>query len=317
MKITKTLLWEFVQFYENKNYAKSTIVAKRHDMNAFIQRIKVEKESRDIDTDAITLKLVNDYITHLRHTSIPKTSRYYNIRSTLSDTTIQWKIQNIKSFLKFLNIVYDTGIAHTRIEPPKAAYPKIGYLTIQEIADFVNHVKREEKYDINRVRSELMIWMAFTSWVRLGELTSLTIEEIKKAEFTIRGKWSQDRIIFVNDHIHKLVEEYLYWREQPLPWTWIVMPKSERLFVSHAYPYGGRIGKVRVCEKFNEYSETFGKKVTCHMLRHSFATHLLHEGTDIRIIQELLWHANIKNTMIYTHVSNNKLRAAHTAVFGS
>jgi integrase/recombinase XerD len=152
--------------------------------------------------------------------------------------------------------------------------------------------------------------LAFTAGMRLQELLNLTIEDLYKSELTIQWKWAKDRLIFIGEQIHNLADEYLIEREK-------LGIKSEWLFISHHAHKGNKLSKSMVCTLFKRYSDWLwiNKHITCHVLRHSFATHLLEDGTDIRTIQELLWHSYITTTQIYTHVSNIRLKQARAKVF--
>lgn len=267
--------------------------------------------------DDITLRVIEQYKTHLHTLHPPKTSRHYGINTCLSPSTIWGKIQTIKMFIKFVNLMYDKGFSYYKIESPRVKYPTIEYLNKEEIQELVKYVRDTEIYEINRYRSELLIMLAFTSGLRLSELLNLKINDIYNPNLVIRWKWAKDRLIFIGNHIRHLAEKYVYWRKQTIPRNGGIIKESDWLFISHQRWWWEKLSKSSICGLFKKYREgmKLKKQITCHTLRHSFATQLLEEGTDLRTIQELLWHSTIQTTQIYTHISNKKLEQARSKVF--
>lgn len=110
-------------------------------------------------------------------------------------------------------------MTYYKIESPKVIYPKIEILTVDEVLKFVKYVREVETYDINRIRSELLIFLAFKSGMRNSEMINLKLDDVYREDLSIRGKGAKDRMVFIVDHIRKLTEEYKYWRSQPIPRT--------------------------------------------------------------------------------------------------
>lgn len=314
MKITKNLIEDFCLFYENREKATSTIQHHRHNLYELLDRAKTQWYP-ELTVEDITLKLVEDYHAYCRTLPCTKTSRYHDLHKNLSSSTIQWKIQAIKMFLKFTSRMYQIWDWRFRIESPRCIKPPIECLNDQEIQELLEYISRVEVFDINRYRSLLLVLTAYTTWLRLSELLNLTFDDIQHPESMIRGKWAKDRLVFFNNCVRSLAEKYRIKREQIIPRNWIILPQSDWLFVSHNR--GRKCSKQTVCGLFKKYREWMHlkKHLTCHTLRHSYATHLLEQGTDIRIIQELLWHSDITTTQIYTHVSNIKLKSERAKVF--
>jgi integrase/recombinase XerD len=285
------------------------------DINKFIEYLKVYLNIREVKVWDITMGVIEEYRSHLRECSPPKTSRNYWKSSSLAPSTISGKIQTIKWFLKYCNLIYETWIDYRRIETPRVIYPPMEHINRQQFGLLIDHIHGIERYDITRLRNELLMYIWFSSGLRLSELLNLKVEDVYKSDLTIRGKWAKDRLVFISDHIRYLTDQYVYWRKQVIPWTWWIMPDSPRLFISHTRWYGNKLSKSQVCGIFKEYSAGIRIKITCHTLRHSFATILLEEGIDIRTVQELLGHSDISSTMIYTHITNIRLKQARSKVF--
>lgn len=314
MKIDENLINEFCCFYENRERAVSTIQHHRHNLYELIDRAKTQWYS-ELNVEDVSLWLIEKYHAYCRTLPCTKTSRYHGVHKKLSSSTILWKIQAIKMFLKFTHKIYDKWEWRMRIESPRCVKPEIECLDEEEIKDLLEYISRVEIYDINRYRSLLVVLLAFTAGLRLSELLNLTYEDIKYPERMIRGKWAKDRLVFFNNCVRDIAERYKIYRESIIPRNWIRLPESDWLFISHND--WRKCSKSTICTLFKKYREWMHlkKHLTCHTLRHSFATHLLECGTDLRTIQELLWHSDITTTQIYTHVSNIKLKAEWAKVF--
>lgn len=314
MKITENLINDFCLFYQNREKAVSTIQHHKHNLYELLSRAKL-KWFPELEVENVTLWFIEQYHAYIRTLPCTKTSRYHDKHTKLSSSTILWKIQAIKMFLKYTHRIYNIWDWRTRIESPRCVKPEIECLDLEEIRDLIEYISRIEIYDINRYRSLLLVLVPFTSWLRLSELLNLTYEDISHPERVIRWKWAKDRLVFFNNCIRDLAEKYKIHRQSVIPRNWITLPESDYLFISHND--GRKCSKQTVCTIFKKYREWMHlkKHLTCHTLRHSFATHLLEQGIDLRTIQELLWHSDITTTQIYTHVSNIRLKQERAKVF--
>ncbi|MFA6306883.1 MAG: site-specific tyrosine recombinase/integron integrase [Patescibacteria group bacterium] len=153
---------------------------------------------------------------------------------------------------------------------------------------------------LDNIKHKLMIQILFGSGLRVSEAVDLKINDIDffRRIITVRhGKGAKDRITIVSDQTLRNIEKYLL-EYQPLTFLFESQPAGTKLTVRTIQKIVGeaaRLAKVK-------------PNISAHSLRHSFATHLLESGTDIRYIQELLGHARLETTQIYTKVANNKLR---------
>lgn len=267
----------------------------------------------------ITIKNIEKWKTYLSKIPTPKTSIYYTKRTNISPQTIQGKIQAIKSFLKFLNLVYDVWLDYRKIETKKYKSDYIECLTETEFRLLENFIDRYEKYKINALRMELLCNIWYTSWLRLSEMLNLKISEVKKWECRITWKGNKTRWVFFTKSSSELLESYLGEREKPIPRTWKIERPSDFVFISHnsGYDYGNPLKKNTICEIMKRYSDAInlGKRITVHTLRHSYATRLLENGLNIREIQELLGHSDIQTTQNYCHVLSSNLKNKVMQVF--
>lgn len=206
----------------------------------------------------------------------------------------------LKKFFEFSEIpIYD------EIKAPKRTKSLPKSLNEQEVYDLIH--ARDNEYDpkksnpqnITRLRNKLILTLLYSTGLRVSELIKLKIKSIDEQERTIRvrGKGEKDRIVIFDDNTLNLIHEYLDKRGVD----------NEYLFVSQKnHILSSRYIQLMI----KEYAKKAGitKKVTPHILRHSFATHLLKNGVDIRAIQQLLGHSNLSTTQIYTSVDMHTLK---------
>ncbi len=141
------------------------------------------------------------------------------MKPTISPQTIQSKITAIKSFLKFINLVYDTGLDYRKIETKKIKSDYIECITETEFRLLENFIDQFEKYKINALRMELLCNIGYTSGLRLSEMLGLTVEDIRKKETRITGKGNRARWVFFTNSSLELLEDYLSERGKPIPRT--------------------------------------------------------------------------------------------------
>lgn len=159
-----------------------------------------------------------------------------------------------------------------------------------------------------RLRDAAMLELLYGAGLRVSELTSLTLSDVDREGGFVRcmGKGSRERVIPLGDPAISAVELYLR-RGRPFLGKDI---KSGHLFLNR---FGRRISRQSVHRMLSHYVNQAGitKKVSPHTLRHSFATHLLAGGADLRSVQEMLGHADVSTTQIYTHMSPRRLRQVY------
>ena len=267
----------------------------------------------------ISMKMIEDWMSQLNKTKTPHTSMYYSIKPFISPSTIQSKITAVKSFLRYMNSIFNIGIDYQKIEQKRVKSPIMDVLTEEEFEKLYNIIPQIEKYRINALRSQLLVRLWYTSWMRLSEMLSLKISDIKKWKARITWKWDKDRWVFFADSVQELLAEYEEERKKPIEWTWLKWKDSDYVFISHVswYTFWRPLKKVTICELMKKYSDALNiwKRITCHSLRHSFATRLLEAWVNIREIQEFLWHSNLSTTEWYCHVLASNLEERHKNLF--
>ena len=220
-------------------------------------------------------------------------------------TTIARKTASIRTFYKFLfrEKYIDTNPALS-LSAPKRPKPLPKFLTPDEVEQILNNVKIDTPAGFrNRVILELL----WATGMRVSELSNLNFGDINLEENEIRvfGKGAKERIVLMSDRAKNYLEQYINSvRNLIVAQGYQTPDKSDDspLFINNT---GYRLQNKTIRKVINDTVEKIElpKKVTPHVFRHSFATKLIENGADLRVVQELLGHAGISNTQIYTHVS--------------
>ncbi|HQV65101.1 MAG TPA: tyrosine-type recombinase/integrase, partial [Candidatus Paceibacterota bacterium] len=174
-----------------------------------------------------------------------------------------------------------------------------------------NELKKQEDDHARSLRDRALLELFFSTGLRLSELCSLNRDlDLSKDEFSIRGKGDKVRVVFLSDRARETLRNYLKVRKD----------FAEPLFanISANSSADMRLTPRSIERIVKHYATVAGisKRVTPHVLRHSFATDLLSNGADIRSVQMMLGHANIATTQVYTHVTDKQLREVHKKFHG-
>jgi site-specific recombinase XerD len=162
--------------------------------------------------------------------------------------------------------------------------------------------------DLKSLRDKAILELFFSTGLRVSELCSLTNDlDLKSDEFSIRGKGSKVRVVFLSEEAKQALKNYLAARKDMSDAMFISVGKEVR--TKEITPLTRR--SIERIVKGYAIKAGISKKVTPHVIRHSFATDLLSNGADLRSVQMLLGHANISTTQIYTHITDKALRDTH------
>jgi len=279
------LFLKYLKF--EKRCSDHTITAYKKDLSQFADFITVNGSFFDVKK--IKRKDVRDWVVFLSEKGdIPK--------------TISRKVTSLKSFYKFLmrRGVVDKTPADAVIVP-KLTKKLPYFLDEKSINSLLDN--GYFKKDFEGIRDKLIISLFYDTGIRLSELKNLKDRDIREKEFSIRvlGKNNKERIIPYPRSMEKLVCEYLLIRNKKksgiFPFFFVTL-KGKPLYDKLIY---------RVVEKYLSMVTTLEKK-SPHVLRHTFATHLLNRGADLNAVKELLGHSNLVATQIYTHTSMDKIQ---------
>lgn len=216
-------------------------------------------------------------------------------------TSIARNMSALRSFFKYLNREEIMGKNPAAlISSPKLDKRLPAFLTLEEAERLV------ESPDLTKPqgqRDRAILEMLYATGMRVSELVGMNLENINfdSNEVRVWGKGSKERIVLLGHAASKAITEYINDGRNAL----LDNKKNNALFINR---YGARLLPRRVQKLLKQYAIVTGKRVHPHKLRHTFATHLLDGGADLKVVQELLGHSDLSSTQIYTHVTQGRAR---------
>jgi len=234
-------------------------------------------------------------------------TRVDSISSSLKKNTQNYYLIAIRSFLRYLVREGISALAPDRIELAKVGDRSLDLISRDELRRLIGAPTGN---DLKSLRDKAILELLFSTGLRVSEIVSLPRDiDLKNSEFSIRGKGEKVRVVFLSDEARSSLENYLSKRKDA----------DDALFVKISVNYkGGPDDSLRITTRSVErivkyYGIKAGifKKVTPHIIRHSFATDLLQNGADLRSVQAMLGHSNISTTQVYTHVTDKHLKDIH------
>lgn len=241
-------------------------------------------------------------------------NRYVDGRDgrNLKPSTQNYHLIALRSFLKYLAKIDIKTLAPEKIELAKQGTRNIEFLEEEEFQR-LREAPRKVKGLIGK-RDTAIVEMLFSTGLRVSELSKLKIESInlKRDEFTVRGKGKKHRVVFLSDDSRDAIKEYVDMRSDTSPYLFIGHDRAKQ--AREPMPLTPR----SIQRVIDRYARKAGitKKITPHVLRHTFATDLLRNGADIRSVQAMLGHESITTTQVYTHVTDAQLRKVHKKFHG-
>lgn len=236
-------------------------------------------------------------------------------KSTMKRRTQNYYLIALRSFLKFLAKRGIPALAPEKIELAKTETRELDLMSNEELTRLLNAPDTNE---VKGLRDKAILELFFSTGLRVSELVSLKRDlDLTKDEFSIRGKGDKVRVVFISDEARKAVKEYLAKRDDMDDALFVQVPNKSGKNVL-AKKDSMRISARSIERIVQSYAIKAGisRKVTPHVIRHSFATDLLSNGADLRSVQALLGHANITTTQVYTHVTDKHLRDIHKNFHG-
>ena len=280
---------------EVRNLSDNTLISYKHDVKSFIEFISTHTGSE------VSIKYLNDmkisdfrsFLSYLRNKDI-------------SSTSIARIISSLKSFFNYLlntNLIESTVVQSLRTPKQKKSLPRP--ISSELAIETIKHAQDMEKEKWIGMRNKSILMLLYGCGLRISEALNLNFEDINENDYLIiKGKGNKERMVPLMDYVKNDIENYIH----ECPKNFI---KNDPLFV------GKRLDRLSpriiqyVLEKIR-HNLSLPETATPHALRHSFATHLLDSGGDLRTIQELLGHSSLSTTQKYTKVETEKLYDAYS-----
>jgi len=273
---------KFISYLDvEKNYSSHTILNYRLDLEEFFKFLE------KTPVEQVNYQDLRRYLAQLR-------VKEYRPR------TLSRKLSSLRSFFKFLqreNIIKENPAV--LLMSPKLDKPLPKFLSEEEITKFIEMPPLDK--EMGR-RDRAILETLYSAGLRVGELVGLNVEHVDFISNIVKaaGKGKKERLVPIGDQALKALQNYLDTRKH----------KSSAMFLNKN---GTRLSDRSVRTIVNKYirAASLNINISPHALRHSFATHLLDRGADLRSVQELLGHVNLSTTQIYTHVSTDKLKKVY------
>ena len=273
----------------------------------FIEYLIIEKKLSNNTIMSYTndLKLYNEYIkkqfNNISKEDIIKFIAYLN-KKKLSSKTINHTIGTVKNFHNYISLKYNLKNVSLNIKRLKTNKDLPKTLTIDEI-NILLDIDCKNCFDY---RNKAMLELMYSAGLRVSELLELNVNDIDLNDNVVKvfGKGSKERIVPIGDYATIALRKYINKYRICLIKKGII---TDKLFLNNHGREMSRSGFFKLIKKM-AIEKGIKKEISPHTIRHSFATHLLEGGADIRSIQELLGHENMSTTQIYTHVRNDIMR---------
>ena len=287
---------QFLEYIEiEKGRSPKTVRNYNHYLSRFISQMKI-KTAEDVTSPVVRefrlwLNRQDNFRKEERGTLKKKTQNYYLIA--------------LRAFLKFLAKRGVKSMPPEQIELAKVGERHIDLISGDELNRLLS---APDGKDLRSLRDKAILELLFSTGLRVSELCSLTRDmDFDADSFSVRGKGEKIRVVFISDEARRSVKAYLAKRADVDDALFIRLnreaSKESNLRLDPR--------SVQRIVKYWAIKAGISKKVTPHVVRHSFATDLLHNGADLRAVQLLLGHSNISTTQIYTHVADSELKRIH------
>jgi len=298
---------EFLEYIEiEKGRAIRTVENYEHYLTVFFNFAKIKSPSD------ITDESVREFRLWLNRQS---TGNNRITGNTVSKKTQNYYMIALRVFLKYLNKRGIKSMPRDQIELAKTPERSLDLISPEELTRLL---KSPSGNDIKNLRDKAILELLFSTGLRVSELCSLTNDfDFKRDELSIRGKGGKVRVVFISDEAKAAVKKYLDARKDMNDALFVqVDPADAKALAGKSEKFANKNNaltrrSIERIVKQHAIKAGITKKVTPHVIRHSFATDLLNNGADIRSVQVMLGHSSISTTQIYTHVTDKQLREIH------
>lgn len=275
-----------------KMMSHNSIVSYINDITNYVNFL-IEKCSIE-DVKDVTSEDIRSYLASLK-------------KKKMSSASMSRNLCSVKSFHRFL---YEEQLVKVNIAKeitsPKMEKKLPTVLSIEEVSKLLDVVKGDKPIE---KRNQAMLEMIYGTGLRVSELCNIKVSDLRFTSKQIRvfGKGSKERIVPINDYALNMIRKYLI---EARPMLLGIKKDLGYLFLNSHGEVITRVGFFKILKNLASAAK-IEKNISPHTLRHSYATHLLEAGVDIRLIQEMLGHEDIATTQIYTHLSLNKIKEVY------
>lgn len=276
---------KFIRYLEiEKDYSKHTVLNYKLDLEDFSKFL-----------GALAVENV-DYLTLRKYLAVLK-------EKNMLPRTLGRHLSALRSFFKFLtreNYIKANPISS--LSSPKLDKHLPQFLTEEEVVKLIGSVVPKDEKDELKFRDRALLETFYSTGMRISEVVGLNIDDIDfiSCVVKVRGKGKKERLVPIGDHAVRAIRQYLDKRKK----------ESNALFLNKNGLKITDRGVRGIVDKYLHMA-SIREGVSPHTLRHSFATHLLNRGADLRSVQELLGHANLSTTQIYTHLTTERLKSVY------
>lgn len=281
----------FVQYIQyEKRYSSHTVIAYKNDLEQFFLFLLTRFQQENIE--GVTHPMIRSWLVELMNQKIGARS-------------INRKLTTLKSYYRFMlreGLVTENPMS--KVTAPKVAKRLPVFIEEESMELMLDNFEGSDDYITFRDR--LILEVFYATGMRKAELINLKESDIDYQHSTVKvlGKRNKERLIPFGSHLERLVKEYLKVKQKYFE---VVEPEARYLFLSAK---GKQLDPRNVYKIVNDYLDKFAtsEKKSPHVLRHTFATHMLNRGADLNAIKEILGHANLAATQVYTHNTIEKLK---------
>ena len=283
----KKALNDFISYIiVEKGLSKNTALAYRTDISKFIKFA----QDKHIPVENFEHPDITNFLWEIKMTGL-KTRSLYRL------------IESLRQFYKFLNSEdLERNNPTLYLATPRIPENLPGMLTFDEVILLLNSISADSEMNI---RNKAMLELLYATGLRVSELVNLKASDINLQDCFVRiiGKGSKERLIPFGKKAGDFINIYLAKRKH-------ILSEDDNIFISRL---GKKLSRIEFWRQLKNIARDAGiiKNITPHTLRHSFATHLLAGGADIRFVQEMLGHTSIATTQIYTHLDKEKIIQQH------
>lgn len=288
---------QFLEYLEiEKGRSVKTVENYDRYLARFLSHTKITSPSK------ITEQMVREFRLHL--------NRQPGVSGTLKHKTQNYYMISLRAFLKFLRKRGIESLNPERIELAKVGARDLDLISSNELERLMEGPKGNS---VDALRDRAILELFFSTGLRVSELCSLNRDlDLSRDEFSVRGKGEKVRVVFLSPAAKKALKEYEHKRGDVDDALFVQMGKNSK----NAKELRLTPRSVERIVKRYAIKAGITRKVTPHVIRHSFATDLLESGADLRSVQALLGHSNISTTQVYTHITDKHLREIHKKFHG-